>query len=85
MSLTRQEKLDAQAIFRGEIPGKAACEDCGGLHQRACNRVKRQVWLRTGAGAGERVEVDYWEKWSQPGVIWPEDAFDPEDAEDARG
>ena len=80
MSLTRQEKLDAQAIFaRGE-----ACPDCGGIHQRACPRIRRQVWLRTGAGAGERTEVEYWAEYDQTGIIWPEDAFDPEE-EDANG
>ena len=76
MSLTRQEKLDAQAIFAAD----QACEDCGGIHKRACPRVKRQVWLRTGAGAGERTEVEYWAEYDQAGVIWPEDAYDPEDA-----
>ena len=81
MSLTRQEKLDAQAAFAAGN----ACPDCGGLHQRACNRVKRQIWLRTGAGAGERVEVEFWPDWKQPGVIWPEDAYDPEDDEAANG
>ncbi len=77
--LTRQEKLDAQAIFAaGE-----ACEDCGGIHKRACPRIKRQVWLRTGAGAGERTEVEYWKEFDQSGIVWPEDAWDPDDAEDA--
>ena len=81
MSLTRQEKLDAQAIFAAD----GACEDCGGIHKRACPRVKRQVWLRTGAGAGERVEVEYWQEFDQAGVIWPEEAYDPEDDEAANG
>ena len=81
MSLTRQEKLDAQAAFRGEIPGHAPCEHCGGLHQRACNRVKRIERL----GNGNVTVIEYWNDWKQPGCVWPEDAFDPEDAEDARG
>ena len=82
MSLTRQEKLDAQAIFTaGE-----ACPDCGGIHQRACPRIRRQVWLRTGAGAGERTEVEYWPEYDDSMIIWPEDAFDPDnDPEDADG
>ena len=80
--LTKAEKADAQAIFAaGE-----ACGDCGGIHKRACPRVKRQVWLRTGAGAGERTEVEYWGQYPHDGIIWPEDAYDPEDnAEDANG
>ena len=77
MSLTRQEKLDAQAIFAAD----QACIDCGGIHKRACPRVRRQVWLRTGAGAGERTEVEYWPPgWDDTGIIWPEEAYDPEDA-----
>lgn len=76
------EKRDAQAIFRGEVPGKTACEDCGGLHQRACPRIKRQVWVGQGSGAGNRTEVEYWPPgWDDTGVIWPEDAFDPSDDE----
>jgi hypothetical protein len=74
--LTRQQKLEAQQAF---AEGKA-CGDCGGLHQRACNRVRREVWVRAGPGDGQRAEVEYWEKWSQPGVIWPEDAFDDEES-----
>ena len=46
--------------------------------------IKRQVWLRSGPGDGQRTEVEYWPPgWDDTGVIWPEDAFDPEDAEDA--
>ena len=82
MALSRQDKLDAQAIFAAGD----ACGDCGGIHKRACPRVKRQVWLRTGAGAGERTEVEYWGQYPHDGIIWPEDAYDPEDnAEDANG
>jgi hypothetical protein len=81
LSLTRQQKADAQAAF---AEGKA-CEDCGGLHPRACPRVRRQVWLRSGPGDGQRTEVEYWRNWDQAGVIFPEDAYDPDDAEDASG
>ena len=80
MSLTRQQKLDARQIF---AEGKA-CEDCGGIHSRACPRIKRQTWLRTGPGAGERTEVEYWATYPDEGIIWPEDAYD-DDTEDADG
>jgi len=80
--LTRQQKLDARQIF---AEGKA-CEDCGGIHSRACPRVKRQVWLRTGPGAGQRTEVEFWPPgWDDTGIIWPEDAYDEDDTEDADG
>lgn len=82
MPLTRQEKLDAQAVFAaGE-----SCPDCGGIHQRACPRVKRQVWLRSGPGDGQRTEVEFWPPgWDDTGVIWPEEAFDDEDPETSGG
>ena len=79
VSLTKAEKADAREIFAAG----GACIDCGGIHQRACPRIKRQVWLRVGAGAGERTEVEYWPPgWDDTGVIWPEEAFD-DDAEAA--
>lgn len=79
--LTLLEKAAAQQIFRGEVQGKAACEDCGGLHQRACPRIRRQVWIGQGSGAGTRTEVEYWRTYDDTGVIWPEDAFAPDDEE----
>lgn len=72
MSLTRQEKSDAQAIFAaGE-----ACEHCGGIHKRACPRVKRIEKL----GNGNVTAVAYFARFDETGILWPEDAYDPEDA-----
>jgi hypothetical protein len=77
LALTPAEKREARELFETH----AACPDCGGLHKRACPRIRRQVWLRTGPGAGERTEVEYWPPgWDDTGVIWPEDAYDSEDA-----
>ena len=59
MSLTRQQKLEAQRAF---AEGKA-CEWCGGLHQRKCNRVKRQVWHPNSA----LIELEFFSEWKQPG------------------
>lgn len=75
MALTRADKADAQAIFAAG----SACPDCGGIHQRACPRIRRQVWLRSGPGDGQRTEVEYWQEYSDEGIIWPEDAYDPGD------
>lgn len=82
--LTKLERATAQQVFRGEVAGKGACEDCGGIHQRACPRIKRQVWIGQGSSAGTRTEVEYWPPgWDDAGVIWPEDAFaDNDDDED---
>jgi hypothetical protein len=33
-NLTLLEKTAFQQVFRGEVPGKAPCQWCGGLHQR---------------------------------------------------
>ena len=71
MALTRAEKADAQAAFTAGN----ACKWCGGLHQRECNRIRRQVWHPNSS----LIEMEFWQEWKQPGVIWPEDAWDPED------
>jgi hypothetical protein len=78
-SLSKREKADAREIFAAGN----ACPDCGGIHQRACPRVKRQVWVGQGSGAGNRVEVEYFPVYPDAGIIWPEDAYDEDDAEDA--
>jgi hypothetical protein len=100
--LTKAEKADAQAIFRGEAPGKAPCQWCGGLHVRtllqpapgpgaplalgvqheaACPRVKRLEFHPN----TNLVSVEFWKRYDETGIVWPEDAFDPDDAEDANG
>lgn len=81
MTLTPAEKRSAQEIFQAGN----ACEDCGGIHKRACPRIKRQVWIGQGSGAGARTEVEYWAEYDQTGIIWPEDAYDPEDGDGADG
>ena len=70
--LSRQEKADAQAVFAAGD----ACTDCGGIHKRACPRVKRKAFHPN----GNVIEVEYRDKFDDSAIIWPEDAFDPEDA-----
>lgn len=78
MPLTKAEKADARLLFEAGT----ACEHCGGLHQRACPRVRRIEKHPN----GNVTAVSYWRKWDQTGVIFPEDAYDPETAEeDASG
>ena len=74
--LTPLEKASAQQVF---AEGKA-CTDCGGAHQRACPRIRRQAWIGQGSAAGTRTEVEYWRdgQWDDSGVIWPEEAFEPD-------
>jgi hypothetical protein len=74
--LTRQQKLEAQQIFAED----RACPDCGGIHQRACPRIKR-LELHPN---GNRVGVTYFRSFDDTGIVWPEDAFDDEDGADER-
>jgi hypothetical protein len=48
----------------------AACQHCGGWHNRACPRTRRMVWHPNGTLA----EVEFWPdgRWSDEYVIWPE-------------
>jgi hypothetical protein len=71
--LSEDEKRILRPLFttRPDHP----CTDCGGYHLRACPRVKRQVWL----GNGNRIEVEYWERWDDSEVIYPEDVYDTEE------
>ncbi len=73
MSLTRQQKADAQAIFAAGN----ACADCGGIHQRTCPRIRR-LDLHPN---GNRVGVTYFKRFDDTGIVWPEDAYDPSDDE----
>ena len=73
MALTRQQKRDAQQIF---AEGKA-CGDCGGIHQRACPRIKR-LELHPN---GNRIGVTYFRQFDDTGIVWPEDAFDPDEGD----
>ena len=74
--LSRAEKADARVLFEAGT----ACEHCGGLHKRACPRVRRIERHPN----GNVTAVEYWEadKWDQTGVIWPEDAYDPGEAQE---
>jgi hypothetical protein len=76
---TAEEKMTLRVIF-GELPDKP-CADCGGFHWRACPRVRRQAWSANGT---VRTEVEYWARWDDSEVFWPEEIWDEED-EDGRG
>lgn len=46
------------------------CKHCGGVHDRACYRVKRIIERVVD---GQKVaEIEYFQEWHQPYVIWPE-------------
>jgi len=67
-SLTREA---AELFLDDEGKLKPACRHCGGMHVRACPRVKRLVFS-SGDGVGE---VEFWPdgEWSEDDVVWPEE------------
>jgi hypothetical protein len=70
--LTAEEKAGYQEQFK---TGKG-CVQCGGLHLRACPRVKRLVMRNN----EEISEVEFWAdgSWPKNDVIFPEDVYDAE-------
>lgn len=44
------------------------CQHCGGVHDRACPRVKRMSFTPSGGLA----EVEFWDRWDAANVIFPE-------------
>jgi hypothetical protein len=46
------------------------CRHCGGLHERACPRVRRMVF----AEGNRLAEVEFWQQgqWDESNIIWPE-------------
>jgi hypothetical protein len=44
------------------------CKHCGGIHDRACPRVRRMRF----SPAGKILEVEFWAKWDDANVIYPE-------------
>lgn len=55
------------------------CSHCGGVHARACPRVKRIVFN----DKGTILEVEFWENWPTNDVVFPEELYEdePEDPE----
>lgn len=66
--LSREEKLALRERWLAD-----KCQHCGGLHLRACPRVRRMAF-RDGA----LVEVEFWDTWNTDDVAWPEDFMDVE-------
>lgn len=76
-NLTPQQRHDARLILEGKVSGRSACEHCGGVHLRACRRVKQAEWHADGT----LIKVWYWPdgKWDESEIVWPEDAYDDDD------
>jgi hypothetical protein len=72
--LTAQERYDARQILEGKVKGREPCVHCGGLHLRACRRLKRAEWHSDGT----LLKAWYWPdgKWDESEIVWPEDIYD---------
>lgn len=75
--LTPEERESARGIFEGK-GNTAPCMHCGGVHLRACPRVKKITWHVDGTCTS----AEYWpdREWSDANIVWPEDAYDEEEA-----
>lgn len=73
-SLTEEDALKAAEYFQTHFDRDppTVCDHCGGLHARACPRVKRLVRHSDGTW----LEVEYWETWPETNVIFPESLAD---------
>jgi hypothetical protein len=78
-SLTPEQRRQAQAIFEGKGT-VAPCMHCGGVHLRACPRVRKITWHSDGTCLG----AEYWPagQWSDEGIVWPEDAYEIDEESD---
>lgn len=70
----------AQRVFADKEEQKP-CQDCGGVHPRACPRIASLAVKVNGDGVVTEREVTYW----APGVweiyvqVWPEDVYEDDD------
>lgn len=71
--LSQQAKADARQFFEAS----RACSECGGMHSRACPRVKRVHVIFNPQGTVIEREVEYWRPglW-ETDVVWPEDVYE---------
>lgn len=71
----KPEDIEALLVVPAEPKGNLKtnfelrqCRHCGGVHDRACPRVKRFVFSPTGS----LLEVEFWREWDDSNVIYPE-------------
>lgn len=77
--VARMDHDERQALRKAFDEGKS-CNQCGGLHTRACPRVRRIAYTPSGGVA----EVEFWPhgQWPTDDVIWPEDIEEIDEDED---
>lgn len=60
--------LEVDETTKRTVFEERQCQHCGGVHDRACPRVKRLVFTPSGA----ILEVEFWPKWDERFTIYPE-------------
>lgn len=82
-TLSVQSRRDAQDIFEGRNPNRSPCEHCGGVHARACPRIKREQItydynVNTSVTQITGRTVSYWPPgtWETDDIIFPEDVYE---------
>jgi hypothetical protein len=80
--LSPQLREAAKAMFTGEDKDHPPCQDCGGVHARACPRIAKLHTVVNGDGIVTERTVEYWApgSWESHGIIFPEDVYDDDDA-----
>ncbi len=66
-----EEPEESEEPLSPEEFEKAKCSHCGGVHLRACPRVKM---MKFGSGSSLEV-VEFWETWDESFTVWPEDVY----------
>jgi hypothetical protein len=79
--LTAQQRHDARQILEHKVQGREPCMHCGGIHLRACRRVKKATYHADGS----LLKVEYWKDgdWSEDEILWPEDIYDDSETDDS--
>jgi hypothetical protein len=82
--LTSDQRYQARLIFEGKAGDtQKPCVHCGGVHLRACRRVREIQWHADGTVIGAK----YWHdgEWDDSNTVWPEDAYDEDVNDDFAG
>jgi hypothetical protein len=83
--LSPEERDAARQIFEGRAQnGQQSCLHCGGIHLRACRRVKAITWHNDGSV----ISAEYWPDgtWDESNITFPEEAYEePEQPVDLHG
>lgn len=62
----------ARAIFSGEDEDHPPCQDCGGVHARACPRIRSIKTIISDKGIVVEREVTFWPpgQWEHQVIFW---------------